>query len=51
MHISDHEYLFAAVDPDQCDRLPESVGSVNPAAIVGGDCGDNSEYAGRDGVL
>ena len=27
-------------------------GSVNPAAIVGaGSCGDNSEYAGRDGVL
>ena len=52
VHISDHEYLFAAVDPDQCDRLPESVWKYESGGNCRcGDCGDNGEYAGRDGVL
>ena len=50
--VSDHEYLFAAVDPDQCDRLPESVWKCESGGNCRcGDCGDNGEYAGRDGVL
>ena len=52
VHISDHEYLFAAVDPDQCDRLPESVWKYESGGNCRCvDCGDNGEYAGRDGVL
>ena len=44
--------IFAAVDPDQCDRLPESVWKRESGGNCRcGDCGDNGEYAGRDGVL
>ena len=43
---------ISSVDPDQCDRLPESVWKCESGGNCRcGDCGDNSEYAGRDGVL
>lgn len=52
MHVPDTEYLVAAADPGECDRLSEPVWERESGGDRGtGDCGNIGEYAGGGGVL
>ena len=52
MYILDTEYLVAAVDSGECDRLPEPVRERESGGNRRGrDCGDGGEYAGGGCVL
>ena len=52
MHVPDTEYLVAAADPGECDRLPEPVRECESGGNRRGrHCGDGGEYIGGGGVL
>lgn len=52
MYVPDTEYLVAAVDPGECDRLPEPVREREPGGHCwAGDCCYGSEHGCGGGVL
>lgn len=52
MYVFDTEYLIAAVDPDECDRLSVTIWERESDGNRGaGDRGDGGEYGGSGGVL
>ena len=52
MYLPDSEYLVAAADPGECDRLPCAVRQRESDSDRGTrDCGDGGEYGGGCGVL
>lgn len=52
VHVPDYQYLVAAADPCECDRLPKPVQEREPGSHRrGGDCSDGGEYGGCGDIL